>query len=81
MRHRREISIGLFVLALIFFALEAGLWVRSISPAHNETDKQNIVGHRPPSEIPAVAGSILLIVAAVIVSIPPRPVTHKHRYQ
>jgi hypothetical protein len=70
MRHRKAFSIATLVAALILFAIEIGMWVKTVSPARTETDKQNIEGHNPPNEIPAIAGMCLLVAAAVIASIP-----------
>ena len=70
MRHRKAFSIGIFVAALVLFAIEIGMWVETVGPAHTETDKQNIEGHHRPNEIPAIAGMCLLVTAAVIASIP-----------
>jgi hypothetical protein len=70
MRHRKLLSIATLVAALVLFGLEIGMWVKTVSPAHTETDKQNIEGHHPPNEIPAIAGMCLLVTAAVIASIP-----------
>jgi len=70
MRHRKRNVIGLLVISLILFAVEAGIWVRSTSHARSETDKQNILGQHAPSEIPAIAGIVLLTTAVIIGSIP-----------
>ena len=70
MRYRKQMSIGLFVLSLILFGVQAGLWWHSTESARSETDKQNMEGHHPPSLFPAVGGAVLLIAAAVMVSIP-----------
>ena len=70
MRHRKAISIATLVAALILFAIEIGLWTKTIAPAHTETDKQNIEERNPPNELPAIAGMCLLVAAAVIASIP-----------
>jgi len=79
MRRRKGISIALFVLSLALFACQAALWTHSIASARTETDKQNIEGHHPPPLFPALAGYILLIAAAVVVSIPQRVATHQRR--
>jgi len=70
MRHRKGISIAILVAGLILIGVEIGLWTKTIAPARTETDKQNIEGHHPPNEIPAIAGMCLLVTAAVIASIP-----------
>jgi hypothetical protein len=73
LRHKKGITIALFALSLVLFAIQAGIWIQSTSHARTETDKQNIVGHHQPNEFAAVAGTLLLVGAAVIASIPPRP--------
>jgi hypothetical protein len=69
-RLRKRTAIGLFILALALFVAQAVIWGRSAPHARSETDKQNIIGQHQPDEIPGVAGMCLLVVAAVIVSIP-----------
>lgn len=80
MHRRKRNVIGLFVISVLLFAIQAGLWTHSLAPAHTETDKQNIEGHHPPTDLPILAGSLLLIVAAAIASIPPHVATHRRRY-
>jgi hypothetical protein len=75
---KKRTAIALFVLSLILFAYEAALWVKPVSNARTETDKQNILGHRQPNEIPAVAGIVLLITAAVVASTPSHSRPQKH---
>jgi hypothetical protein len=70
LHHRKRNVIGLLVLALILYGLEAGIWTRSISSAHSESDKVNIQGSHPPTEIPAIAATLVLLTAAVLASIP-----------
>jgi len=70
MRHRKALSIATLIAALVLFGIEIGMWIKAVAPAHTETDKQNIEGHNPPNEIPAIAGMCLLVTAAVIASIP-----------
>lgn len=70
MRHRKAFAIATFVAALVLFGIEIGIWVKTVGPAHTETDKQNIEGHHRPNEVPAIAGMCLLVAAAVIASIP-----------
>jgi hypothetical protein len=71
MRHaKKRISIALFVLSLILFAYEATIWTKFTANARSETDKQNILGQRQPNEIPAIAGIVLLLTAAVVASTP-----------
>jgi hypothetical protein len=76
MHHRKRNSIGLFVLSLVLFMVQAGLWVHSSAPAHTETDKQNMEGNHPPTEIPGLVGMFLLVAAAAVASIPMRVTTH-----
>jgi hypothetical protein len=70
MRDKKRNAIALLVISLILFAFEAGIWARSTSHARSETDKQNILGRHQPTEIPAIAGASLLIIAAVVASTP-----------
>jgi hypothetical protein len=70
MKHKRGFSIALFVLALIFYGVQAGIWTKSTIHARSETDKANILGAHQPNEIPAIAGTLLLVAAAVVASIP-----------
>jgi hypothetical protein len=78
MRNQKRNAIGLLVLGLILCAIQAGVWARSTAPARSETDKQNIEGHRPPSEMAGVAGTFLLIAAGVVASIPRRRAQGAH---
>jgi hypothetical protein len=66
MRHKRGISMALFVVALILFAFQAALWARSESHARTETDEQNLVIQHPPNEMAGLAGLGLLLVAAIV---------------
>jgi hypothetical protein len=70
MRNRKRNAIGLFLLGVILCAIQAAVWLRETAPARSETDKQNIEQHRPPSELAGVAGTLLLIAAGVVASIP-----------
>jgi ABC-type phosphate transport system permease subunit len=70
MRHRKRNAIALLVISLVLFAFEAGIWARSTIHARTETDKQNILGHQQPNEIPAIAGTFLLIAAAAVAATP-----------
>jgi hypothetical protein len=75
----RKISIiGLFVVAVILLVVQGAIWRRTAASAHSETDKQNIEILHPPDERPGLAGITLLIVAAVLASIPLRAVASKH---
>jgi hypothetical protein len=69
-RLRKRTAIALFILSLVLFVAQAVIWARSAPHARSETDKQNVIGGHQPDEIPGVAGMCLLVLAAVIVSIP-----------
>jgi hypothetical protein len=69
-KHRRGYTIALLVLSLILFGVEAGLWTKPTMHARSETDKANILGASQPNELPAIAGILLLVAAAVVASIP-----------
>ena len=62
--------IALFVLAVILCAVQAVVWTSSTRQARTETDKANLEGHQPPSEIAGLAGTCLLVVAGALASIP-----------
>jgi hypothetical protein len=70
MRHKKRNAIALLVISLILFSFEAGIWARSTKDARSETDKQNILGHHQPTEMPAITGTILLIMAAFVAATP-----------
>jgi uncharacterized membrane protein YidH (DUF202 family) len=76
-RNRRNKAIAVFIVSLVLFAIQAGLWMRATAHARNETDKQNLEEHRPPTEIAGVAGLFLLVVAGVIAAVPQRSATPK----
>jgi len=76
-RHRKFKAIAVFFVSLVLFAIQAGLWVRYTDHARNETDKQNLEERRPPNEMAGMAGMLLLIAAAVVASIPQRPIDPK----
>jgi hypothetical protein len=48
------------------------LWVKSVSHARSETDKQNIEGHHPPNEMAGIAATFFLVAAGTIAAIPRR---------
>jgi hypothetical protein len=77
MRGRRRNAFGVFVISLVLFAVQAGLWVRSTAHARSETDKQNVEGQHPPNEIPGILATCLLVVAGVIASIPQSAVRNR----
>jgi hypothetical protein len=70
LHHRKRNVIGLLVLALVLYGLEAGIWTRSVSNTRSETDKVNIQGSHPPTEIPAIAATLVLLTAVIVASIP-----------
>lgn len=67
----------MFVVALLLYAVQAGLWGRSTSHARSETDKQNVEGHHPPNEMAGMAATFLLVVAGAIAAIPGREMVSK----
>ncbi|MGB2634144.1 MAG: hypothetical protein WAM58_09420 [Candidatus Acidiferrum sp.] len=77
MRHRKRNAIAVFVVALLLYAVQAGLWVQSTSHARSETDKQNIEGHHRPNEMAGMAATLLLVVAGAIATIPTRAMASK----
>ena len=77
MRHRKRNAIAVFVVALLLYAVQAGLWGRSTSHARSETDKQNVEGHHPPNEMAGMAATFLLVVAGAIAAIPGREMVSK----
>jgi hypothetical protein len=79
-RLRKRTAIALFILSLVLFVVQAVIWARSTSHARSETDKQNIIGVHQPDEIPGLAGMGLLVLAAVIVSIPLSPSSNKNHH-
>jgi hypothetical protein len=70
MKHKKRIVYTLFVISLVLFAVEAGIWRRTASRAHNETEKQRIEILHPPNEIPGLVGTCFLLAAAVLASMP-----------
>ena len=70
MRHKKQLAIGVFLLAVALYVLQALLWTHTVAHARSETDKQNIEGTHPPSEIPGLAATILLVAAGIIASVP-----------
>jgi hypothetical protein len=72
MQSAKRRAMVLILLALVLFALQAGVWSRSIARDHSETAKQDSESQHPPTEIPGVAGICLLLAAsAVVVMRPP----------
>lgn len=69
-RNRKHKAIAVFVVSLVLFAIQAGLWIRSTDHARTETDKQNLEERHPPTEIAGVAGLFLLVVAGIIAAVP-----------
>jgi hypothetical protein len=72
MKHKKRIVYALFVISLILFAGEAGIWWGTASRAHNETEKQRIEILHPPNEMPGLVGTCFLLAAAVLASMPQR---------
>ena len=70
LKNKKMNVIALLILSLILCAIQVGIWARSTAHARSETDKANIEGQHPPSEIAGVAGIFLLITTGVIASIP-----------
>ncbi len=79
MFQRKRPSVALLVLSLLLFGVQAGLWAHSTAHARTETDKQNLMGKNPPTEVPGAAGMLLLVAAAVIASRPLRALRARHR--
>lgn len=77
MRRKKRNAIVLLVISLILFTFEASIWARSTARARSETDKQNIFGRYQPTEIPAIAGALLLF-AAMAVAATPQSRKRKH---
>lgn len=67
----------MFVVALLLYAVQAGLWARSASHARSETGKQNIEGHHPPNEMAGMPATFLFVVAGAIAAIPVREMASK----
>lgn len=65
MKSKRRRAIAVLVIALALCALQAGLWVHSVSKDRSETAKQNAIIQDPPSEFPAVAAICLFIGAGI----------------
>jgi hypothetical protein len=72
MKHKKTIVYALFGISLILFAVQAGIWWRTASHAHNETEKQRIEILHPPNEAAGLAGTCFLLAAAVLASMPQR---------
>jgi len=79
MNRKKRNALALFAISMALFVMQAGIWWRTASRAHTETDKQSIEAHHPPNEIPGIAGTCLLIAAAVLASTPQRDITHRPR--
>ncbi|MGB8659355.1 MAG: hypothetical protein WCD34_02960 [Candidatus Acidiferrum sp.] len=71
MRLAKRRAILLIFVALVLFALQAGLWSHSVAQDHSETDKQDSENQHPPTEIPGLAGFCLLIAAGAVVIMGP----------
>jgi cell division protein FtsX len=73
MRYKKRIAIILFMVSLVLFGLQAGIWARSSSHARSETDQQNIVIKHPPSEAAGIVALVLLLGAMVVAATPQHP--------
>lgn len=71
MESAKRHAVVLILVALVLFALQAGVWSRSVVHDYSETAKQNSESQHPPSEIPGVAGICLLLAAGALVVRPP----------
>jgi hypothetical protein len=60
----------MLAVAVVLWTIQAGIWAKTVSHTHSETDKQNVEIQHQPNEIPGVAGFCLMILAGVIASIP-----------
>lgn len=70
MRVSKNIVIAVFLVSLFFYGLQAVIWARSTAHARNETDKQIVEESHPPSYMPSLVATGLLIIAATLASIP-----------
>jgi hypothetical protein len=70
MRHKEKSAIALLVVALVLILAQAAVWRHSVSRAHSETAKENREEQHPPTELPGLAGTGLLVLAGVLLSIP-----------
>lgn len=69
----RVTKLGAFLIVLaplVLCAIQVGAWVKSTSHARSETEIQNRESRHRPSEIAGVAGMLLLLAEATILSIP-----------
>ena len=66
-----KLAAFLIVLApMVLCAIQAGVWIKSTSHVRSETDIQNRESRHRPSEIAGVAGMLLLLGEATVLSIP-----------
>ena len=79
MKRKKATVYALFAISLILFTVQAGIWWRTASRAHNETQKQQVEILHPPSEIPGLVGTCLLITAAALAAMPQRHSTSRSR--
>ncbi|HUN61008.1 MAG TPA: hypothetical protein VMU53_03410 [Candidatus Sulfotelmatobacter sp.] len=70
MRFSKRLVIAVFILSLFFYAAQALVWVHATAHARSETDKQITEQTHPPSAIPSIVASALLVLAAALASIP-----------
>ena len=60
-------AVTLVVVSLVLIILQAGLWVAATAHVRSQTDEANRIIAHSPTEIPAVAGFTLLVVAGLLV--------------
>ena len=70
MRVTTSRSILMIAAPLIFFAIQAGMWIKSTNHARSETELQNRESRHRPSEIAGLTGMLLLVAEATVLSIP-----------
>jgi hypothetical protein len=63
-------AIVLTVVSVLLCVVQAGIWAKDTSHVTSQTAEQNKEIRHPPSEIPGVAGLTLLLVTAVLLSLP-----------
>lgn len=63
-------AVTLVVVSLVLLVLQAGLWVKATAHMRSQTDEANRIIQHSPTEIPAIAGFTLLVVAGLLVISP-----------
>ncbi|HKV23879.1 MAG TPA: hypothetical protein VJN93_04750 [Candidatus Acidoferrum sp.] len=61
MKSKKRRAVTVLVIALALCALQAGLWVHSVSKDHSQTAEQNRIIQDPPLEFPGIAAVCLFI--------------------